>query len=64
MFWLAHLGSYSATDNPDYIRMFKSRRKKELAEAEKRAEREIEVIPVICPYLKYDVKEAYQRKAV
>lgn len=33
------------TDNPDYIRMFKVKKEKELAEAErKRAEREIEII--------------------
>lgn len=46
------------TDNPDYIRMFKVKKEKELAEAErKRAEREIEIIyEKYAPYLKYDVK--------
>lgn len=46
------------TDNPDYIRMLKVKKEKELAEAErKRAEREIEVIyEKYAPYLKYDVK--------
>lgn len=46
------------TDNPDYIRMFKVKKEKELAEAErKRAEREIEIIyEKNAPYLKYDVK--------
>lgn len=46
------------TDNPDYIRMLKVKKEKELAEAErKRAEREIEIIyEKYAPYLKYDVK--------
>lgn len=46
------------TDNPDYIRMFKVKKEKELAEAErKRAEREIEIVyEKYAPYLKYDVK--------
>lgn len=52
------------TDNPDYIRMFKVKKEKELAEAErKRAEREIEVIyEKYAPYLKYDVKRRIKNR--
>lgn len=52
------------TDNPDYIRMFKAKKEKELAEAErKRAEREIEIIyEKYAPYLKYDVKRRIKNR--
>lgn len=52
------------TDNPDYIRMFKVKKEKELAEAErKRAEREIEIIyEKYAPYLKYDVKRRIKNR--
>lgn len=52
------------TDNPDYIRMLKVKKEKELAEAErKRAEREIEVIyEKYAPYLKYDVKRRIKNR--
>ncbi len=52
------------TDNPDYIRMFKVKEEKELAEAErKRAEREIEIIyEKYAPYLKYDVKRRIKNR--
>lgn len=52
------------TDNPDYIRMFKVKKEKELADAErKRAEREIEIIyEKYAPYLKYDVKRRIKNR--
>lgn len=52
------------TDNPDYIRMLKVKKEKELAEAErKRAEREIEIIyEKYAPYLKYDVKRRIKNR--
>lgn len=52
------------TDNPDYIGMFKVKKEKELAEAErKRAEREIEIIyEKYAPYLKYDVKRRIKNR--
>lgn len=52
------------TDNPDYIRIFKVKKEKELAEAErKRAEREIEIIyEKYAPYLKYDVKRRIKNR--
>lgn len=52
------------TDNPDYIRMFKVKKEKELAEAErKRAERDIEIIyEKYAPYLKYDVKRRIKNR--
>lgn len=52
------------TDNPDYIRMLKVRKEKELAEAErKREEREIEIIyEKYAPYLKYDVKRRIKNR--
>lgn len=52
------------TDNPDYIRMFKVKKEKEQAEAErKRAERKIEIIyEKYAPYLKYDVKSRIKNR--
>lgn len=52
------------TDNPDYIRMLKAKKEKELAEAErKRVEREIEIIyEKYAPYLKYDVKRRIKNR--
>ena len=52
------------TDNPDYIRMLKVKKEKELAEAErKRAEREIKIIyEKYAPYLKYDVKRRIKNR--
>lgn len=52
------------TDNPDYIRMLKVKKEKELAEAErKREEREIEIIyEKYAPYLKYDVKRRIKNR--
>ena len=52
------------TDNPDYIRMLKAKKEKELAEAErKREEREIEIIyEKYAPYLKYDVKRRIKNR--